>query len=85
MIGVIGRSFLGYDADIEKNSLVFILMVRAIFPAVVSGVLLAAILAASMSTASAQMLSAASALAADVYKPIFRKGNANETKMFWMR
>ena len=84
MIGVIGRSFLGNDADIEKNSLVFILMVRAIFPAVVSGVLLAAILAASMSTASAQMLSAASALAADVYKPIFRKGNANETEMFWM-
>ena len=84
MIGVIGRSFLGYDADIEANSLVFILMVRAIFPAVISGILLAAILAASMSTASAQMLSAASALAADVYKPIFRKGQASETEMFWM-
>ncbi len=84
LIGIIGRSFLGYDPVIEKDSLVFILMVRAIFPAVVSGVLLAAILAASMSTASAQMLSAASALAADVYKPIFRKGNASETEMFWM-
>ena len=84
LIGIVGRSFLGYEQSIETNSLVFILMVRAIFPALISGILLAAILAASMSTASAQMLSAASALAADVYKPIFRKGNASETEMFWM-
>lgn len=84
LIGIIGRSFLGYDETIELNSLVFILMVRAIFPAVISGILLAAILAASMSTASAQMLSAASSLAADVYKPIIRKGEASEKEMFWM-
>ena len=91
LIGITGVQFLTGDAmggytteQITTNSLVFILMVRAIFPAVISGVLLAAILAASMSTASAQMLSAASALAADVYKPIFRKGNASETEMFWM-
>ena len=85
LIGIIGRQFLGYDPNTEENSLVFILMVRAIFPAVISGVLLAAILAASMSTASAQMLSAASSLAADVYKPIVRKGDATEREMFWMR
>ncbi|MGN0072324.1 MAG: sodium/proline symporter [Coriobacteriales bacterium] len=84
LIGIIGRQFLGYDPNTEENSLVFILMVRAIFPAVISGVLLAAILAASMSTASAQMLSAASSLAADVYKPVFRKGDASEREMFWM-
>ena len=84
LIDIIGRQFLGYDPNTEENSLVFILMVRAIFPAVISGVLLAAILAASMSTASAQMLSAASSLAADVYKPIVRKGDATEREMFWM-
>ena len=84
LIGIIGRQFLGYDPNTEENSLVFILMVRAIFPAVISGVLLAAILAASMSTASAQMLSAASSLAADVYKPVVRKGDASEREMFWM-
>ena len=84
LIGIIGRQFLGYDPNTEENSLVFILMVRAIFPAVISGVLLTAILAASMSTASAQMLSAASSLAADVYKPIVRKGDATEREMFWM-
>ena len=83
LIGIIGRQFLGYDANTEANSLVFILMVRAIFPAAISGILLAAILAASMSTASAQMLSAASSLAADVYKPYVRKNQANDFEMFW--
>ena len=90
LIGIIGRQFLGLAADsaeytnVVDNSLVFILMVRAIFPAIISGILLAAILAASMSTASAQMLSAASALAADVYKPIIRKGNVSDREMFWI-
>ena len=84
LIGIIGRQFLGYDEAIEADSLVFILMVRAIFPAVISGILLAAILAASMSTASAQMLSAASSLAADVYKPYVRKNKAGDKEMFWV-
>ena len=84
LIGIIGRQFLGYDPVTEENSLVFILMVRAIFPAVISGILLAAILAASMSTASAQMLAAASSLAADVYKPFIRHGEVTEREMFWM-
>lgn len=84
LIGIIGRMFLGYDAGIEGQSLVFIVMVRAIFPAVISGILLAAILAASMSTASAQMLSAASSLSADVYKPVVRKGKASDKEMLWV-
>lgn len=84
LIGIIGRMFLGYDAGIESQSLVFIVMVRAIFPAVISGILLAAILAASMSTASAQMLSAASSLSADVYKPVVRKGKASDKEMLWV-
>ena len=83
-IGIIGRVFLGYDADIDSNSLVFINMVRIIFPGAISGILLAAVLAASMSTADSQLLSAASALAADVYKPIFRKGDATEKEMLWI-
>ena len=84
LIGVIGRQFLGYSEAIEADSLVFILMVRAIFPAVISGILLAAILAAAMSTASAQMLSAASSIAADIYKPYVRKNKAGDTEMFWV-
>ncbi len=83
VVGVVGRLFLGYDKEIDSNSLVFITMVRRIFPGVVSGILLSAILAASMSTADSQLLSAASAFASDVYKPIFRKGEAKDKEMLW--
>jgi sodium/proline symporter len=78
-VASVGRLFLG---DIEDSSLVFILMVRRIFPGVISGILLSAILAAAMSTADSQLLASASAFAADVYKPILRK-NAKEREMLW--
>lgn len=82
-VGIIGRMYLGFDPEINENSLVFITMVRKIFPALVSGVLLSAVLAASMSTADSQLLSASSAFASDVYKPIIRKDKASEKEMLW--
>ncbi len=78
--GCIGHLFLG---EIEDSSTVFIQMVRKLFPAVFSGVLLSAILAASMSTADSQLLASASAFASDVYKPVFRKGKATDKEMLW--
>jgi sodium/proline symporter len=79
LAGCVGRIFLG---NIEDSSTVFIQMVRLIFPAIISGVLLSAILAAAMSTADSQLLASASAFAADVYKPMLRK-EASEKEMFW--
>ncbi len=55
LIGIIGRMFLGYDESINQGSLVFIAIVRRIFPGVISGILLSAVLAASMSTADSQL------------------------------
>ena len=78
--GLIGRMFLG---EIEDSSVVFITMVRKIFPALISGLLLSAILAAAMSTADSQLLASASAFANDVYKPMFRKNKASEKEMLW--
>ena len=83
LVGVIGRMFLGYDETINGNSLVFITTVRKIFPGIISGILLSAILAASMSTADSQLLSAASAFASDVYKPIVRKNESSDKEMLW--
>ena len=83
LVGVIGRMFLGYDETVEGSSLVFITMARRIFPGVISGILLSAVLAASMSTADSQLLAAASAFASDVYKPIFRKDKAGDKEMLW--
>ncbi len=78
---LVGRMLLG---EISDTSTVFIQMVRKIFPPVISGVLLSAILAASMSTADSQLLASASAFASDVYKPILRKGKAEDAEMFWI-
>ena len=81
--GCIGHLFLG---QVEDSSTVFIQMVRRIFPgalAIISGVLLSAILAASMSTADSQLLCASSAFASDVYKPVIRKNKASDKEMNW--
>ena len=78
--GCIGHVLMG---EISDSSTVFIQMVRKMFPAVISGILLSAILAASMSTADSQLLASASAFASDVYKPIFRKGKAGDKEMLW--
>ncbi|MBQ5739138.1 MAG: sodium/proline symporter [Oscillospiraceae bacterium] len=78
--GCIGHLLLG---DIADSSTVFIQMVRMLFPALISGVLLSAILAAAMSTADSQLLAASSAFASDVYKPVLRKGKASEKEMQW--
>ena len=75
----VGRMFLGEIAD---SSTVFIQLTRRIFPPLVSGILLSAILAASMSTADSQLLAASSAFASDVYKPVIRK-NASDSEMLW--
>ena len=82
-VGIIGRLFLGFDEEVNGKSLVFITMVRRIFPGVISGILLSAVLAASMSTADSQLLAAASAFASDVYKPVIRKNRATDAEMLW--
>ncbi|MBR4846895.1 MAG: sodium:proline symporter, partial [Phascolarctobacterium sp.] len=84
VIGVVGRMFLGFDETINGNSLVFITMVRTIFPALLSGLLLSAVLAASLSTADSQLLAAASSFASDVYKPIVRKNKVTDNEMLWV-
>ena len=85
VVGIVGRQFIG-DALTEggKESLVFINMVRTVFafaPFIV-GILLSAILAASMSTADSQLLASSSAFASDVYKSVIRK-NASNKEMMW--
>ncbi len=83
-VGIIGRLYLGMDETVYGDSLVFISMVRKLFPALISGVLLSAVLSASMSTADSQLLSAASAFASDVYKPVIRKGKTSDKEILWV-
>ena len=91
VIAYLGRMFVysnGTDLSAVllaegKQSLIFVELARDVFPAFIAGLLLAAIIAASMSTADSQLLVAASSFASDLYKPIIRK-NASNKEMLWI-
>ncbi|MBQ2183522.1 MAG: sodium/proline symporter, partial [Lachnospiraceae bacterium] len=83
VVALVAHQFLGSSLGADERSFVFISMVRLLFPALLSGVLLSAILAASMSTADSQLLASSSAFASDFYKPLFRK-KAGDTEMLWV-
>lgn len=82
VVALIGRHFLGNYLVGGDDSLVFVTLVRNIFPALLAGLFLSAILAASMSTADSQLLASSSAFASDIYRPVFRK-NASDKEMLW--
>ena len=62
---------------------VFIVMARRFFPPAIAGLLLAAIMAASVSTADSQLLVASSSFTADIYKPLIRK-SAGDREVLWV-
>lgn len=66
-----------------KQELVFITLARKFFPAFLAGLLMAAIIAASMSTADSQLLVASSSFTSDIYKPVLRK-NAGNKETLWI-
>ncbi len=94
--GIVGRLFLGDTlvAGNGDNSFVFVNMIRTVagwigahiglvaIMTFCAGILLSAILAASMSTADSQLLASTSAFASDMYKPILRK-KASDKEMLW--
>ncbi|MBR5230262.1 MAG: sodium/proline symporter [Firmicutes bacterium] len=84
VIAYFGRMFLAEELlTIGAQKAVFIIFARRLFPAFVAGVLMAAIIAASMSTADSQLLVASSSFTSDIYKPILRK-NASEKEILWV-
>ncbi len=83
-IALFGRILIGGELLAGGNQkLVFVRLARDLFPPVVTGFLLAAIIAASMSTADSQLLVASSSFTSDIYKPVFRK-NASEKETLWV-
>lgn len=83
-IAVFGRVLVGEELLSDgQQSLVFVRLSRLMFPAVISGLLLAAIIAASMSTADSQLLVASSSFTSDIYKPLIRK-EASDKEVLWV-
>jgi len=84
LIAYFGRMLVGEELlAVGGQKLVFIKLARLLFPSFVAGILLAAIIAASMSTADSQLLVASSSFTSDIYKPVIRK-NASDKEVLWV-
>ncbi|MBN2037687.1 MAG: sodium/proline symporter PutP [Chitinispirillaceae bacterium] len=82
-VGLMGIALLGTGLGKQASETVFMVLVNDLVAPVVAGFLLAAILAAIMSTADSQLLVASSAITEDCYRIFFRK-NATEVELVWI-
>ncbi|TVP84907.1 MAG: sodium/proline symporter PutP [Alkalicoccus sp.] len=77
--GLVGIAYFA-DQPLDNPETVFLSFTQVLFHPVVAGVLLAAVLAAIMSTVDSQLLVSSSALAEDFYKGFLRK-NASQKEL----
>lgn len=78
-IGVLGIAYMHkFNLSLQDPEKIFIVMSQLLFNPWIAGILLSAILAAIMSTASSQLLVSSSTLAEDFYKKIFNTQASNE-------
>lgn len=83
VVGMVGRIYLADklpDSDSEK---VFMILVDQLTHPIIGGILLAAVLAAIMSTADSQLLVTSSALTEDLYRVIIRPQASNK-ELVWV-
>ncbi len=80
LVGLLG--FVYFKTPLADAETVFMNMINALFHPVIAGLLLAAILAAIMSTADSQLLVTSSALTQDFYRVLFKK-NATDKELMW--
>ena len=84
IIAYFGRMLVGQELlEAGAQQTVFIKLARDLFPPICAGILLAAIIAASMSTADSQLLVASSSFTSDIYRPIIRK-KASDKEVLWV-
>ena len=77
-IGIAGRAYVERNGlAVDNPETIFIVLANLLFHPLITGFLLAALLAAIMSTISSQLLVASSSLTEDFYRLFFRK-NASE-------
>lgn len=86
LIGILGRVYLdsiGVTLAGNQQELIFIDVVRRLFPGAIAGIFLSAVLASIMSTADSQLLVTASAVVNDFYKVVVKK-EASDKKLMWI-
>jgi sodium/proline symporter len=86
VFAIVAHQFVG-SMSVGASEMVFVDVVRQIFKwgplALIGGLLISAIIAASMSTADSQLLLASSAFASDIFKGTIKK-NATDKQMVWV-
>ena len=84
VMAIIGRQIVGPELlENGSQSMVFIELAKKYFPPLLAGLLMSAIIAASMSTADSQLLVASSSFTSDIYKPLIRK-SAKDKEVMWI-
>lgn len=84
VVGLVGRAYLHPEfLGAGGSETIFMVLVNSLFTPVIAGILLAAILAAIMSTADSQLLVAASAFTEDIYRIVMKK-DASEKELVWL-
>lgn len=87
-VGFLGIAYFADHPDLagpvrENGERVFLELVKILFNPWVAGIILSGVLAAVMSTLSAQLLVSSSALTQDFYKAFLRKG-ASQRELVWV-
>ena len=82
-VGMVGRVYLTEPLTGTASETVFLVMTNELFPPIAAGLILSAVLAAIMSTASSQLLVAASAFAQDFYRTLIHR-DAEQTELVWI-
>ncbi len=88
LIGILGRLYLdsqGIILSAADQELIFIRAVKMLFPGLIAGIFLSAVLASIMSTADSQLLVTASAVANDFFKVVVKKEVSDKTLMWISR
>jgi len=88
IIGYFGTAYLqskGIILNEGNHEAVFSATMNNMFPAFIAGIFLCAILAAAMSTADSQLLSASSAIGQDIFKGLIKKDASEKTVLLVSR
>ncbi len=83
MVGLVGRVYLPTLLEGVHAETVFLVMSEKLFSPFIAGLIWSAVLAAIMSTASAQLLVTASAVSQDLYKNLFHP-DASDKELVWI-
>jgi sodium/proline symporter len=83
LIGIVGRAYLGDVLAGPDSEKIFVIMSMELIPSLIAGVILSAILAATMSTADSQLLVTSSAISNNIFKGLIKK-NASDKQVMWV-